>query len=262
MEATAEIPVYEVASLAEDVRVILIGYGWEAPGYMLWSGDGQRRHRRFYDLSRPTAALIPRQHTPEHWRPLTPLQKVIASRGDAALARAEARLEAEPTPAHAYDTPDPTARDTDWRWAYALPGFISRNEARHRVERAIWTSRCPGIVKSHRLGVKTNWPVDRIVRAWGDAPTGIEVAEFTPTRRDLDDWWHAIGWMVALYPPEARPKNWKPEQFSFEQKLVRAHALGFSFAAIADRTGKSREAVRKAHTRSIDIIWRAANAAP
>ena len=100
------------------------------------------------------------------------------------------------------------------------PPDISREEAEHRLLRALKTSRVPGIVKSYALGAKSTWPVAQMVAGWGDYAPPITVPDFVPTRRDLGDWWLALKWFCALHP-EIEPTKSRPFWvFSERQKLI------------------------------------------
>ena len=65
-EAAQKRQVFDIASLAEGVRAILIGRGWETVGHWCWATARQRRpdekprkYRQYIDLSRPAPARIP-----------------------------------------------------------------------------------------------------------------------------------------------------------------------------------------------------------
>lgn len=235
---------FDICSLAENTRAILVGRGWAVPGFWCWSGT----HRHYIDCSRPTPERVPSRDNPSHWMPLKPI--------------AVAGL--KPSPAFASppevvgDGPGCLA-DTEWPYRYAPAGAISRDEVEHRVLRGLKTSRAPGIVKEVRLGVKINWPVHEIIGDRWDYASPIEPRAFEPNRRDRDDWHIALGWLNALYPPNRRPKDWRPGDLNTEQKLVVWKSWGYTWRTLGERAGRSHEWARRRYKHAIDIVAAAAN---
>lgn len=306
---------YDIASLAEGVRAVLIGRGWECLGRWEWavsrargahrqaapactsagarqrrgshalpgsslataapqasalpSGrpnapvgglDQTRKFRRYLDLSRPTPARIPGHDAPTHWSPVAPID--LEALGDVAIARRYVNIRARPSPAHEVLPEDQGGTgDAAWPYAYAPAGCISRPEAEHRVLRAIKTARTPGVVREIRVGFRSNWPVAQMVAGWGDYAPPITVRAFNPTRRDLDDWWVALGWFARLYPVPARGPDWQPGDWNAVQRIVawRAADPPYSWRQIGDQLGRSNEWSRRTYTAAIDRVWQMAN---
>lgn len=224
---------FDICSLAENTRAILIGRGWECLGHWCWGDTGKGGLRRHYfDTSRPKVERIPRSDWPTHWAPLREIK----------------RFEIKPSPAHAVAEDDLTARvaDADWPFHYAPTGYITREEAQHRLLRGLKTSWTPGVVKEIRQGVRSNYPVHQIVAGPGDYGAPITIREFDPTRRDLDDWIVALGWLTALGAEKTR--------------IVMLVARGYSMRSIAERSGKSKEWARKRYQAALDFVCDAANA--
>lgn len=290
-------PEYEITSLAENERAILVGRGWECVGYWTWrvvssrsrrapataggvsdrdarspaphgpraglAGDGgapeKRRLREYYDLSRKNPARIPGHDAPTHFRPLRPIDiEALGARVSPRLVDVRGR----PSPAHIVMTEDEGgSADAAWPYAYAEPGYICRDEAEHRMIRGLRTAASPGVVKNVHTGYKSNWPVAQMVSGWGDYAPAITVREFTPTRRDLDDWWLALGWFAALSPPASRADTWQPGQFNLSQTIIawRAAVPAYSWRQIGDQLGRSNEWARRRYQSAIDRAWQKAN---
>jgi hypothetical protein len=77
----------------------------------------------------------------------------------------------------------------------------------------------------------------------------------------LDDWWKALGWFAALYPPEIRPRTWQPGDMSRVQKIIVWRSLDphYSWRAIGDMIGQSNEWARRRYQAAIDQVWEMAN---
>ena len=276
---------YEICSLAEDQPAILIGRGWECIGFWRWAvskprhgsfvpntrqagvGGGaglaaencqargcaegvgirsaqEKRIKLFIDTSRPKPEMIPGKDAPTHWAPLRPIPV--------------ARL--MPSPAFAVDPDDiGITVDADWPFRYAPPGAIGIKEAEHRLLRALKASRTHGITREIRLGIKSNYPVHQIVGDRMDYAPPIEPREFSPTRRDLDDWDIALTWLIALYPPHQRPSDWKPGSLNGAQKTFVWRSWGYSWPSIAERLKKTPHQARKSYQASLEIVAAAAN---
>ncbi len=150
----------DILALAEGVKAVLIGRGWEAPGYWRWEAkrhDPQRRRFRVYydasNASRPSR--IPGSDAPTMFRPLGEL-------------RCDARPMSKPT----LEAPFDIGRDLE-AFEARLVFALKVDDAMPDRERAM-------------LRVRIQWPATSA--APGDYPTGIST-RFRPTRAQIDDWY-------------------------------------------------------------------------
>jgi hypothetical protein len=164
-------------------------------------------------------------------------------------------------PAIAWQSPAPPAvpqestDPLDWPHDYSAAPNISGREVEVRVLRGLRTMRSPHAVKDGRARNQFDSVLINLLRQMGKldhehvdesymAPAGVA---WEPTRRDHSDWLTAAGWWRQLNRTE--------------RDIVELRSLNppFSFQAIGDRAGITREGARKRYPTAIERVVRIAN---
>jgi len=258
----------DLAATHAGTLVMLQGHGRVYPGWLDLESGAARRWVAM--TAEGDVVTVPRRIAPTLWQPLEPRDWRWPLPEPAAAGSITPRMvniaakppldpEAVAAPEHAIATIETGAADADWPFAYASAPYISQAEAEHRLLRALKTSRTPGVVKNIHQGVKSNWPVHDMVAGCGDYAAPITVRAFEPTRRDLGDWWLAVGWISALYPLRRRPRDYRPGDTNVEQRIVLWRSEDYSWRQIGEACKRSSEWARRRYGRCMDVITEVAN---
>lgn len=211
-------PDYEISSLAEGVKAVLIGPDGETLGYWRYggqAGSGARRPKTFYDLSSPVPRVIHPAKWPTHCRLLSP----------AAYGEPPALLEATP--------PD-----------LGLAFREAKADTEARVLAAFRTYDALPDRERAKLRVRSCWP---------DVPTGRwdyheAVVRHSPTAAAIADADIVMGWIVeaGLGHPAQRERL----------AVLRWRAQGRSYKSIGERGKPKRngESVKDAYKRDIETL--------
>jgi hypothetical protein len=190
---------------------------------------------------------------PEHleitrWRPLAgfpgPLPKPAHM-----VADVRWQTPAEPP------APPEQSDDLEWPHDYSAAPDISEREVEVRVLRGLRTMRSPHAVKDGRARNQVDSVLNNLLRQMGKidydhidesymAPAGVA---WEPTRRDHGDWLTATGWWRQL------------SRTGREIVVFRSMNPPYSFQAIGDREGITREGARKRYRAAIERLVRIAN---
>lgn len=157
----------DILALAEGHEAMLIGRGWEVPGFWRWETTARgRRVRAYFDTSdRRRRQRIPARDAPTMFRPFAEVGRPPA--------------------------PDPRPQlESPFDIGKALAAFEARLHLAIRVDDAL-PDRERGMLK-----VRILWPAT--TRTPGDYPTGI-ATPFRPTRRQVDDWFETMSAISGVH---------------------------------------------------------------